>query len=235
MRMGGKAEAVNAGVSDDSRAKAGTAVRVVELPGERLAEAASVLARAFHNNPNFVDLFPDPRARSRALPALQGTCLRDALGFGRVYAAVRGASGGGELVGVAAWLPPGGFPLSPMRQLRALPGMARILAAAPRSFPRLARFGANVTRLHPALPYWYLEVVGVDPGARGLGVGTRLLEPGLTRADEAGHHCYLETMTERNVAWYRGLGFEVDRAGVFFTPGGPPKWTMIRTPRQPRP
>ena len=221
-------------IPSDSQKGMEEEVRLVGLPGNRLGEAAGVLARGFHANPNFVDLFPSEVARSRALPHLQTASLRDALGFGHVYAAARRAMGsaGDELVGVAAWLPPGGFPLSPRRQFRALPDMARILAAAPRSSLRLVRFMNSLTRLHPAQPYWYLEVVGVDPTARGLGIGTRLLEPVLALADEAGQPCYLETMTGRNVAWYRGMGFEVREAGVRFVPGGPPNWTMIRPPRR---
>jgi hypothetical protein len=108
----------------------GADVRVIELPEERLYEAADVLTRSFLSNPNFIDLFPDEEARARALPRVQWACLRDALGMGRVYAASRD----GGLLGVAAWLPPGGFPLSPRRQLRAVPDMVRMLAAAPRSF-----------------------------------------------------------------------------------------------------
>jgi len=138
--------------------------------------------------------------------------LRDALGFGHVYAAMREVRGAtrDELAGVAVWLPPGAFP---------------------RSARRLLRYTAGTARLHPAQPYWYLEVVGVDPAARGLGIGTRLLEPVLALADETGQPYYLETMTERNVGWYRGLGFEVMEAGVRFVPGGPPDWTMMRPPR----
>lgn len=214
--------------ASDSSVRTRADVRVIDLSGYRVAEAASVLARSFHDNPNFVYLFPDERARARALPRLQQMCLHDALGFGRVYAATLG----GEIVGVAAWLPPAAFPLSPRRQLRALPDMVRILAAAPRSIPRLMRFMASVNKLHPEQPYWYLEVVGVEFAAQGLGVGTRLLEPVLARADEVGQRCYLETMTERNVAWYGTLGFDVVRAGVTFSPGGPPNWTMLRHPRQ---
>jgi GNAT superfamily N-acetyltransferase len=207
-------------------------VRVIGLPGNRLDEAAGILACSFHTNPNFVDLFPDERARSRALPRMFAAGLRDALGFGHVYAAMRGVEGAArdEMAGVAVWLPPGAFPLSMARQLRALPGMAGVLAAAPRSARRILRYTASIAGLHPAQPYWYLEVVGVDPGARGLGVGTRLLEPVLALADETGLSCYLETMTERNVGWYRGLGFEVREAGVRFVAGGPPNWTMIRHP-----
>jgi GNAT superfamily N-acetyltransferase len=211
-------------------------VRVIRLSGERLGEAAGLLARCFHANPNFVDLFPEEGARSRALPRMFAAGLRDALGFGHVYAATRqaGNSTGDELAGVAVWLPPGAFPLSATRQLRALPGMVGVLAAAPRSARRLLRYTAGIARLHPAQPYWYLEAVGVDSVVRGLGIGTRLLEPVLGVADETGQRCYLETMTERNVGWYRNLGFEVREAGVRFVPGGQPNSTMIRYPLRDR-
>jgi ribosomal protein S18 acetylase RimI-like enzyme len=202
---------------------------VFELPEDRLAEAAGVLTRSFLTNPNFVNLFPDEEVRARALAHVPRACLRDALRAGHVYAANRG----GEIVGVAAWLPPGWFPLSVRRQLRAAPDIARVFRAAPRSLGRLLRFTSGLAKLHPAQPHWYLEAVGVEPGAQGMGIGTRLLEPVLARADEEGQPCYLETMTERNVAWYRRLGFEVRSAGVTFTRGGPPNWTMFRRPGAP--
>ena len=208
------------------KAETGAGVRVFELPEDLLAEAAGVLTRSFLTTPNFVDLFPDEEARARALPHVQRACLRDALRAGHVYAASRGD----EILGVAAWLPPGGFPLSARRQLAAAPDMARVFAAAPRSLGRLLQFTSGLAKLHPEQPHWYLEAVGVEPGARGMGIGTRLLEPVLARADEAGQPCYLETMTERNVAWYGRLGFEVRSAGVTFTRGGPPNWTMFRRP-----
>lgn len=210
------------------KAGAGVEVRVSELTSDRLEEAAGVLARGFRDDPNFVYLFAKEEVRVRGLPRVFAAGLRDALDFGHVYAASRD----GELVGVAAWLLPGAFPLSPWRQLRAAPDMVRILAAAPRSTRRLLRFTTGVARAHPSQPYWYLEVVGVEPGAQGLGIGTRLLEPVLALADEAGQLCYLETDGERNVAWYQGFGFEVRGAGISFAPGGPPNWTMLRRPRR---
>jgi hypothetical protein len=49
-----------------------------------------LLARCFHANPNFVDLFPDQRARTRVLPRMFAAGLRDALRLGQVCAATRG-------------------------------------------------------------------------------------------------------------------------------------------------
>ncbi len=210
------------------KAGAGVEVRVSELASDWLDEAATLLARSFRDDPNFAYLFPEEEVRARVLPRVFAAGVRDALDFGHVYAASRD----GGLVGVAAWLPPGAFPLSPRRQLRAALDMVRILVAAPRSTFRLLRFTAGVARAHPSQPYWYLEMVGVAPGAQGLGIGTRLLEPVLALADEAGQLCYLETDGERNVVWYQGLGFEVRSAGISFAPGGPPNWTMLRYPRR---
>ncbi len=74
-------------ISGYLREEAKADVRVIKLPEERLDEAAGLLARSFHQNPNFVDLFPDEGARSHALPRMFAAGLRDALGFGHVYAA----------------------------------------------------------------------------------------------------------------------------------------------------
>jgi len=221
-------------VPGDLRKETKAEVRVIRLPIERQGEPADFFARSFHTNPNFMDLFSDERARSVALSRRFAAGLCDASGLGHVYAATREAesSAADELAGVAVWLPPCAFPLSAARQLRTLPSMAGVMATAPLSTPRLLRYPVGIARLHPAQPYWYLEVVDVDPTVRELGIGTRLLEPVLALADEAGQTCDLETMTERNVAWYRSLGFEVREAGVRFVRGGPPNWTMMWPPRQ---
>jgi hypothetical protein len=71
------------------KAETGASVRVIELPVDRLAEAADLLARSFQANPNFDDLFPDGKFRARALVHVQKACLRDALGFRHVYAPIR--------------------------------------------------------------------------------------------------------------------------------------------------
>jgi hypothetical protein len=98
-------------VSGDPREETKVNVRVIRLPGERLGEAAGLLARCFHANANFADLFPADGARSRTLPRMFAAGLRDALGFGHVYATTRKAwnSTEEELAGVAVWLPPGAF------------------------------------------------------------------------------------------------------------------------------
>jgi ribosomal protein S18 acetylase RimI-like enzyme len=199
-------------------------IEPVRLPPDRLPEAVAVLARSFHTEPNLAHILPDERARARALPAMFAASCRDALPLGHVYGMMLGE----RVAGVAIWMPPGAYPLSPWRQLRALPDGLRVFAAAPRSFPPLMRFASATAGMHPTERHWYLETVGVEPGLQGQGIGSGLLQPVLAQADARGEPCYLETASERNVAWYRHLGFEVMRAEVSFFPGGPPSWTMLR-------
>lgn len=202
-------------------------VEVAPLTADRLGEATALLARAFHDDPGHAYLYPDPAARRRALPHEFAAACRDAIGLGHVHA----ASIGGRLAGVAVWLPPDAYPMTVRRQLRVVPDAVRLCLASPGSFVRLVRYGTAAERAHPPQPYWYLEVLGVDPALQGLGIGTRLLRTGLATADRARLPCYLETDTEANVRWYRGHGFEVRAPALELGPGGPPFWTMLRPPR----
>lgn len=199
-------------------------VHVIDLAEDRLAEAAHVLARSFfHDEPNHVHVYPNEDVREWALPCWFVTIVRDALSFGHVYA----ATCEGDIVGVAVWYPPETFPLPLWREFRVVVDMRRLLTA-PQSALRLVRFLDRLEELHPAQPYWYLPYVGVEPAMQGQGIGTRLLEPILAQADEEKLPCYLETATERNVAWYRKLGFEIRNAEDSVISGGPQTWTMLR-------
>ena len=220
------APAVLAGIAIAAVPAMMAGIEIGHLTADRLSEAAALLARAFHEDPGHVHLYPDATARARALPHQFSAACREAMGLSHV----RTASVGGRLVGIAVWLPPGAYPISIWRQLRLVPDVARMCLASPRSFGKVVRFAAAAHMAHPAQPYWYLQVIGVEPALQGRGIGTRLVGPVLDMADRAGQPCYLETDTAPNVRWYRGLGFEVRAAGVEFIAGGPPYWTMLRPP-----
>ena len=202
-------------------------LEVGPLGRDRLGEVGAVFAASHGRYPTFAHVFPDPARRATARRGFSTATVRAALAAGRVDAAVTG----GRLLGVAVWLPPGAFPWSAGRQLRAAPAMLRVLAAAPAAFPRFMRLGANAARLHPRDPHWNLETMGIVPGAQGRGVGTRLLAPGLARADQDGLACYLTTARRENLRFYGRLGFEVEHDALQLAPGGPTSWGMRRPPR----
>jgi GNAT superfamily N-acetyltransferase len=203
-------------------------VAIVPLGRGQLGEVGAVFAASHGQYPTFSHVFPDPEPRAAALRAFFTATVRDALAFGHVHAAVEA----GRLLGVAVWLPPGRAHWNAARQLRATPAMLQVLWAAPRAFPAFIRYGGNAARLHPRDPHWNLETLGIIPEAQGRGLGTRLLAPGLARADQDGLPCYLTTARRENLRFYGRLGFEVEHDALPLVPGGPTSWGMRRAPRR---
>ena len=203
-----------------------TATNVVQLASAQVDEAGGVLGRAFHDDPYWSWVLPDDSRRARALPWFMTVWVRYCLRYREVYTTAE------KVEGVAAWIPPGEYPISVARLM--LTGMALVfLRLGPGPSRRLMNSTGYLDRVHARdVPtrHWYLPTLGVDPPRQGQGLGGALLQPILTRADKDGLHCYLETEKEINVRFYRKHGFDVvvetDLAG-----DGPHIWTMRREPK----
>lgn len=128
--------------------------------------------------------------------------------------------------GAALWSPPGAWQLPAMAQLALLPRVIGVVG-----WRRLGAVSLAAERIEagrPSEPHYYLALLGTEKASRRQGVGRQLLRPVLTRADEQGTRCVLDTSVEANVGFYRGSGFEVARC--IDLEDGPPVWTMIREP-----
>ncbi|MBV8951043.1 MAG: GNAT family N-acetyltransferase [Actinobacteria bacterium] len=198
---------------------------VLPLARARVREAAAMLARSFDDDPLSLALFPGPRRRKVSLRSFMAATMRDALRHGEVWAALDGS----QVVGIAAWLGEGAYPLTPPRVLRQA-GAALVALLTPQTLPLGTRLIAETQAAHPKEPHWYLAVLGVDPAHQGRGIGGVLLRPVLQRLDRQERPAYLETSKERNIAWYGRQGFELTGT-LEVRPGAPPIWTMWRAPR----
>ena len=196
-------------------------VDVVRLQPSELRAASVVLARAFHDDPAWIWVFPDPRRRAELLPWL----FR--LGFDVTAADVWATPG--ELLGAARWLPPGRAAMRVGATLRALVATPIRLGAATGRFLAYGR-AVELLRAEVATgPHWYLGGIGVDPAAQRQGIGAALLRPGLAGAARDGLPCVLLTNNEANLGFYGEHGFEVVREGR--TPeDGPRAWAMVKSP-----
>jgi ribosomal protein S18 acetylase RimI-like enzyme len=181
-----------------------------------------MLTGAFRDDPLYVYAFPDVDERVRCMRPLWKRVLQYGLLYGVTYTTP-------AVSGIACWLPPGDTGVTLWRAFRAgLPFVVmRFRRDALRRFMDVLNHLDGLHKRTMNRPHWYLWVLGVDPAQQGQGIGSGLLEPVLARADEEGVPCYLETETERNVAFYRRRGFEV--MNEVQVPGHELQlWTMLR-------
>ncbi len=184
---------------------------------------ARVLARAFHADPLTSWLYPREPSRDRHVERSFRVSLRRLAPQGQLYTT-------DDHAGAALWALPGQW----REDLRQSVGTLTLL---PPLLPRLVRTMRAMTRIevaHPLEEHFYLSVLGTDPGRRGAGIGSALLQPVLERCDAEGVPAYLETATEGNVGFYARHGFEVRRR--LELPGGaPPLWLLWRGAGGPEP
>ncbi len=204
-----------------------TDLEIRPLTRADVAVVTGLLVRSHTDYPAFRAVWPDRRTRIRALFPFTRAAVADTAALGTGSVAVER----GEVRAAALWLPPGAFPWSARRKLRATPLLLRTASAAPRAFGRFAAIGAAAERAHPSVAHWYLETLGVEPTAQGRGWGGRVLDPGLHRADADGLPCYVETSDAANEPFYRRFGFEVVAPRLEHLPGGPAYRGMLRPPR----
>jgi GNAT superfamily N-acetyltransferase len=184
-------------------------------------EIADVLARAFHDDPAFLWMFPVEGSRARRLrryfiTELQHEALR--------HGAVEVACADGRIVGAAVWFPPGTW-LSGT-ELSALVGYVRAFG---RRLGVGSRYLSIAVRAHPReQPHWYLAIIGVDPSRQGQGVGAALLRSRLEHCDDQTLPAYLESSKPENVPLYEHFGFQA--TGALDLPEGAPVVTTMWRP-----
>jgi GNAT superfamily N-acetyltransferase len=186
--------------------------------------AGEVLTASHGDYPAFRAEFPDPGVRRRFLLPFQTAAVRDSVRHAHAFGAFLGV----RLVGVTLWQPPGRFPLSTVRKARMTPGLIRAAFVARGEFPRFARSGAALERAMPAVPVWYLLVLGVHPDAHRRGVGSALLAAGLALVDAQNLPCHLHTSDHANIDYYARWGFELTQPAFTAGPGGPTYYGMTR-------
>ncbi|MDC7223398.1 MAG: GNAT family N-acetyltransferase, partial [Spirochaetales bacterium] len=75
--------------------------------------------------------------------------------------------------------------------------------------PSILRREKLLSRRHPKTDFYYLWFLGVHPENQGKGYGSRLLEELCQLARKDSLPLYLETSSEKNIAFYRKNGLEL--------------------------
>jgi ribosomal protein S18 acetylase RimI-like enzyme len=204
--------------------ESGHPFNVVALDASEFDRAGEMLGRALQADPLWTAVIPDS---SRRLPML----VRMFAALVRTTVVAQGiAEKTTDLEGVALWFPPG-RDMGVWAMVRAGFAMPRLVMGLPKSDRKrmmavLRQVGERRKTLMPE-PHWYVPAIGVDTESQGMGFGSVLMKHGIARADRDEAPIYLETETERNVGFYRQLGFDVIEE---FTPKGVDvqMWFMAR-------
>ena len=196
----------------------------MRLTRSHIQPAAALLARAFAADPLYRYLFPDPAQRDSLLLSFFNFRARFGILYGEVYATSP------ALEGIVVWLP-SSTPMNRWRLLRS-GGFAFFTQASAETRQRMSNLMQFTSEMHhrqAPFPHWHLSPVAVDPAHQGKGLGGKLLRATLDQAERQKLPCFLETQSERNVAFYRRYGFEVVEVGTI--PGTDlSHWTMLRQP-----
>jgi GNAT superfamily N-acetyltransferase len=206
----------------------GPAVETLRLDRRTLDEVATVATEAFADDPFFCFLSPNARLRRRGLRIYWHSAVA-ALGEHGLVLGVRRDDG--RLVGAAAFVRPGQYPLPVATQIRQAGSAFWALVARPPALVTGSKYLLAIDKAHPRETLWYLEMLVVEPSAQRGGVGAALQEHVYELADREQVPSYLETQKAENLAYYRRFGYvQVDE--LHPVKKGPPLWTMRREPRR---
>jgi GNAT superfamily N-acetyltransferase len=196
--------------TENSRAAVGDTGPMTGIRAARPDDAAAiadVLVAAFLEDPGAVIFEPDAERRVAILPSFFGAWVRAAIADGGDLVVPSGAA----VTGVASWFGPARY--GPSDEALEAAGWREVLATfGDSAAARMVAMTDALERQHARLAPWphlRLDFFGVVPAAQGTGLGSALIEHGHARADAMGLPCYLETFTERNVAFYRRRGYDV--------------------------
>lgn len=185
--------------------------------------AAEVLVRAFWNHPPLQYYFPDETERGKIAPHFFSVPLFYGIRYGEVHATSM------NLEGITIWIPSEEYPFTFWRLIRSVPP-SELIGLGRNGGSKLRSLGQYIDETHARLApfkHWFLQAIGVDPKYQGSGYAGRLLRHMLTKIDEAGLPCYLETLEEQNVQIYEHFGFTVvDESAIPETELT--NWAMLR-------
>jgi GNAT superfamily N-acetyltransferase len=166
------------------------------------------IAAAFHDDPLWSWVFPDPELRRQQQATMFGFYVESSLSGGTVL--ITDARAAAAIVDT----PPAERELTEQIEARLEPFLREALGShAGAVLETLERFEAAVPE---GPPFYYVSFLGTRPDSRGRGLGMSLLSEVCGEADRERKPVYLESTNPDNNARYERHGFE--RRTDFWTP-----------------
>jgi len=196
---------------------------LTRIDKSNIKSAVEVLVKAFQDYPLLQYYFPSDVKRGKISHYFISYAVFTGINHGEVYATSP------NMEGVAVWLTSDNYPMTFWRLIRSVP-LSIIFGFGKEGGGRMRSTGEYIDAVHKRLvpfKHWFLQTVGVDPEFQRKGYAGKLLQPMLSRMEEEGLPCYLDTLDETNVRLYEHFGFKVIEKSAIpntkFT-----NWAMLR-------
>ena len=196
---------------------------LIRLTEGQAKEAGIMLARAFHDYPQYDHTLSNLEERARKLPEIKEFMVRYGVMYGEVY------SISSNLEGIAVWLPYWDAEVTRETAYKC-GGRELKISLGKEYYKRYKPIVECEDRCHKQFAdffHWYLYPIGVDPIHQGKGYAGQLLRAKLAEVDKQNVPCYLETNREKNVSLYEHFGFEIMEEGIV-PDTKVPYWAMLR-------
>lgn len=192
---------------------------VRRCPADLRDRVLETVVAAFATDPLLRWVWPEDQRYGGRARAFFGLLLDLRLEGGEVWVADEGAA-------VAMWDPPGGLYLPPAGDR--WPAVQEQFSDVERNRWKIFESGMGIP--DSAGPHWFLGVLATAPSRQRQGLGRKVVAPMLDATDRCRLPTYLETASERNVRFYRQLGFTA--TAEVELPDGPRCWLMRRDPQE---
>ncbi len=165
--------------------------------------SAENIAKAFYDYPMFQHILAD-KLNHENIKLFLMFLIKYSILYAKAYASSR------EMEGIILFTEFKNYKFSLIRSIRSgILSLMKIGQDEGKKFNEFDRFTLETHKRIIKDNHIYIILIGVDPSKQGQGYGQKLMQYVLKIAEEKGQSCYLETHGEKNVSFYKQLGFKV--------------------------
>lgn len=179
-----------------------------KLDKKDVDKSAEIISKAFSEYPMFQNILGD-KLNSTNLKIVFKFLIKQAILYGNAYATSN------NMEAIILYSDYKDYNVGLISSLRSgLLSLMKIGAEAGKRFNVFNEYCVKTHKENIKEPHQYVILLGTDPDKQGQGYGSRLMHHILKISNEKRQPCYLETHGDKNVEFYKGLGFKVVSEGV---------------------
>ncbi len=180
--------------------------QLYRLKKSDVLKAGEVASRAYIEvQEPYYFVFDNPNKRLKNYHYLCDFPIRYCVKYGEAYAP------SSKIEGVAGWAFFQQYKIKAWQAIRSgfLNTVFRTSGGSLKKILSIINFQGKLHKRNINIPHWCFFILAIDPVHQGNRYASKLIRPMLSKIDEVGYSCYLDTASEKNVSIYQHFGFEI--------------------------